>query len=98
MTELNPSGELYCNVCGMLRSEHTRQDEGEVMICVACGAWEHITVDGQFADFPAGHRCIDCWRRMPFRRRYRWLRWHLSDNRTLTPDELDGQQLVFSRD
>ena len=94
---LNRADETYCNVCGEERSQHTVRD-GAVSVCVSCGAWEHMVVDGQNADFPAAFRCVDCWLRMPFRRRYRWLRWHLSGNRTLTPDEQDGQQLAFPRD
>lgn len=92
---LNRADETYCNVCGKLRSEHSTQDEAEVETCVSCGAWEHIAVDGQNADFPAGHRCWWCWQRMPFRRRYRWLRWHLGDHLSLNPDEVDGRQLAL---
>ena len=88
---LNRADETYCNICGQDRSGHNRQEEGEVQTCVCCGAWEHMVVDSQEADFPGAFRCIDCWHRMPWKRRYRWLRWHLGDHCGLTPDEVDGR-------
>jgi hypothetical protein len=91
---LNQADETHCNICGEDRSRHTMQ-AGALAVCVCCGAWEHMVVDGQNADFPAAFRCIDCWRRMPWKRRYRWLRWHLSSNCTPNPDDLEGQQIAM---